>query len=83
MIRVVKPGVLPQERLYDGTCSYCKAILEAAREDLQEVTAGGEEAHQARCPTCKTVVTFYPQPEKKRKARWEEARSLDTCPYRD
>lgn len=60
-MEIIRRGVSPAERKWQGNCYTCKSLLEAVESELEveydyhEHTSFGK----APCPVCKAEVTFY------------------------
>lgn len=61
---IIQRGQHPNQKVYRGTCSACKTILQAVRGELKiencnDPREPGEWA-SAACPVCGESVCFYP-----------------------
>lgn len=52
-IKIVKPGVLPETRVFDATCNYCKCTFTFQPPDAQFVGDQRDgDCYRIGCPTC-------------------------------
>ena len=62
-MRIIKQGVLPRD-VFVGTCRYCKAEIEADRNELAGKIETCPREHYSfshvECPCCKKQMTLYP-----------------------
>lgn len=63
-MRIIKQGVLPEEKLYRGTCSSCRAEVEFKRGEGQSSVFRNETAIFIKCPTdgCHSSINGSPVP---------------------
>ena len=56
-MKTIKPGVLPETKLYRATCVRCGCIMEFTRGEAQQVSGGrNDEYLKVGCPTCHREV---------------------------
>lgn len=60
-MKIIKRGILPDEKDFRGTCSVCGTIAEAKQKELKVRSdqRDGDTA-SATCPICKNTMHFYP-----------------------
>jgi hypothetical protein len=63
-MKVVRKGVIPEDKKWFGTCSNCKSQVEAIGKELK-VTSDQRDGTfgEAPCPICKHRMIFYPVTE--------------------
>jgi len=61
-MRLIKKGVPPKERIWEGTCGACGSIFEASEGELkvQHVQRDGAFATET-CSICYSKMWFYPR----------------------
>jgi len=59
-MEILHRGTPPAERLWEGTCYSCKSVIRAKIHEIQ-ITHDQREGSfgSAKCPVCKTSMTFY------------------------
>lgn len=56
-MKVIRPGKLPEEKTYQGTCHHCECLFEFVRKEAEfESTCRNEDYLKVGCPTCKRLV---------------------------
>lgn len=56
-MKITKPGSLPEEQVFDATCTHCRCEFEFTRREARyESTCRNEEYLIIHCPTCKREV---------------------------
>lgn len=63
-MKIIKRGVLPQERVWSGTCHTCGTQAECFEAELK-VTHDQRDGTfgQTDCPVCNERMCFYPLPQ--------------------
>lgn len=58
-MKIIKPGILPNKKVYFGTCSNCKAEVEFDNDEVRK----GALSYTAYCPTksCYNSICVLPK----------------------
>jgi hypothetical protein len=61
-VKILREGKLPEERVWEGTCTICGTLAECRERELK-VTHDQRDgtSGSAACPLCKKPMTFYPK----------------------
>lgn len=63
-MRIVKQGKPPSDRLWGGTCHYCKTEIECEQREIEAAIESCPREHyefaRVACPTCKGSMIVYP-----------------------
>jgi len=53
-MKTIKPGVLPENEIYQAICAHCKCEMEFTRGEAEFVsTCRNEDYLKVGCPTCR------------------------------
>ena len=56
MIKVLSRGTLPDQIIYQSTCSNCRSELEFNKSDTHASTERNETFYSLTCPVCKKLM---------------------------
>lgn len=63
-MKLIKKGIVPEERIWKGTCRRCNSEFEAVQSELQNIESCPREHYEfchASCEVCETGdVILYP-----------------------
>jgi len=51
-MRIIKRGQIPKDKVYQGTCTYCKTTVVGTSAELLIRVDRDEEVIHASCPVC-------------------------------
>lgn len=56
MVRIIRLGTLPEEKLFQCTCNYCKTVFEFKAKEAKKISNQREGPYyQIACPVCNTM----------------------------
>ncbi len=61
-MKIIQRGILPEERIYTGTCTYCVSHIEATHAELRHTACQLDgDGHVGSCPVCNKSMYFMPK----------------------
>lgn len=57
-MKIIKKGILPQDKIYRGTCMRCKTVIEATQTEgrLSLTDRTGVTMVEYTCPICSEII---------------------------
>ncbi len=64
-MKIIQPGQIPGRRIWRGTCTQCRAVVEAEERELSGIEYDQKEGNSfcwMPCPYCMAnkAIVFYP-----------------------
>ena len=58
-MRIITPGVKPEDKIYKGKCGYCKTVFECTKAEGVDVYDRGDNFLRVTCPFCSHTTFAY------------------------
>lgn len=60
-MRIIKAGILPENKVITATCMYCKCVFEFSVKEAKHVSDQRDgDYYQIDCPTCSRTLSVNP-----------------------